>query len=147
MSSQTIEEIEKEIIEEFSFFPDWTDRYQYIIELGNKLKDFPKDKMTNDYKIKGCQSSVWLVTYYKDGRIIFNADSDSSIVKGLISLLIRVLSNQKPEHIVNAKLEFIDRIGLRQHLVQTRANGLAAMIKQMKMYALGYQLKEQPTNN
>lgn len=143
MNVRSMEEVEKEIVEEFSFFPDWTDKYQYIIELGNNLKGFPKEKMTDDYKIKGCQSSLWLVTDYRDGRVKFIADSDSSIVKGLIAILIRVLSGQKPEGIINAKLEFIDKIGLRSHLAQTRANGLAAMIKQMKMYALGYQIKEQ----
>jgi cysteine desulfuration protein SufE len=142
MSIKSMAEAENEIINEFSFFPDWIDKYEYIIELGSKLTGFPKDKMTDDYKIKGCQSNLWLVTDYRDGRIYFKADSDSSIVKGLIALLMRVLSGQKPGDIVNARLEFIDKIGLRKHLAQTRANGLAAMIKQMKMYALGYQLKE-----
>ena len=144
----TIEEIENEIVDEFSFFTDWTDKYQYIIELGNKLTGFPKDKMTNEYKIKGCQSSVWLVTELEDGKINFKADSDSTIVKGLIALLIRVLSGQKPDEIINAKLGFIDKLGLRQHLATTRSNGLGAMIKQMKMYALAYKtkLQEQQTN-
>jgi cysteine desulfuration protein SufE len=144
----TIEEIENEIVDEFSFFTDWTDKYQYIIELGHKLMGFPKDKMTDEYKIKGCQSSVWLVTGIEDGKIVFNADSDSAIVKGLIALLIRVLSGQKPDDILNAKLGFIDKIGLRQHLAVTRSNGLGAMIKQMKMYALAYKtkLQEQQTN-
>src|SRR5512138_1425631 len=115
----TIEEIENEIVDEFSFFTDWTDKYQYIIELGHKLTGLPKDKMTNEYKIKGCQSSVWLVTELEDGKINFKADSDSTIVKGLIALLIRVLSGQKPDEIINAKLGFIDKIGLRQHLATT----------------------------
>ncbi len=142
-----IEEIENEIVDEFSFFPDWTDKYEYLIELGNKLTDFPKDKMTDEYKIKGCQSSVWLITEIEDGKIIFKADSDSTIVKGLIALLVRVLSGQKPDDIINAKLEFIDKIGLRQHLAPTRSNGLGAMIKQMKMYALAYKTKlEKQTN-
>ena len=92
-----IEEIENEIVDEFSFFPDWTDKYEYLIELGHKLTDFPKDKMTDEYKIKGCQSSVWLTTEIADNKIIFKADSDSTIVKGLIALLVRVLSGQKPE--------------------------------------------------
>ncbi len=144
----TIEEIENEIVDEFSFFTDWTDKYQYIIELGHKLTGFPKDKMTDEYKIRGCQSSVWLVTELADGQINFKADSDSTIVKGLIALLIRVLSGQKPDDIINAKLGFIDKIGLRQHLATTRSNGLGAMIKQMKMYALAYKtkLQEQQTN-
>jgi cysteine desulfuration protein SufE len=142
-----IEEIEKEVVDEFSFFPDWTDKYEYLIELGHKLTDFPKDKMTDEYKIKGCQSSVWLITEIEDGKIIFKADSDSTIVKGLIALLVRVLSGQKPGDIINAKLEFIDKIGLRQHLAPTRSNGLGAMIKQMKMYALAYKIKlEEQTN-
>jgi len=138
-----IEEIENEIVDEFSFFTDWTDKYQYIIELGHKLNGFPKDKMTDEYKIKGCQSSVWLVTDLKDGKIKFKADSDSTIVKGLIALLIRVLSGQSPDDILNAKLDFIEKIGLRKHLAQTRSNGLSAMIKQMKMYALAYKTKLQ----
>jgi cysteine desulfuration protein SufE len=142
-----IEEIEKEIIDEFSFFTDWTDKYEYIIELGHRLKNFPKDKMTDEYKIKGCQSSVWLVTDLEDGKIDFKADSDSTIVKGLIALLIRVLSGQKPDDILNAKLEFIDKIGLRKHLAPTRSNGLSAMIKQMKMYALAYKTKLTETAN
>jgi cysteine desulfuration protein SufE len=136
-----IEEIENEIVDEFSFFPDWTDKYEYLIELGHKLKGFPKDKMTDEYKIKGCQSSVWLTTEIADNKIIFNADSDSTIVKGLIALLVRVLSGQNPDDIINAKLEFIDKIGLRQHLAPTRANGLGAMVKQMKMYAMAYKIK------
>jgi cysteine desulfuration protein SufE len=143
-----IEEIEKEIVDEFSFFSDWTDKYQYIIELGHKLNNsFPKDKMTDEYKIKGCQSSVWLLTDIEDGKIKFKADSDSTIVKGLIALLIRVLSGQSPDDILNAKLDFIEKIGLRKHLAQTRSNGLSAMIKQMKMYALAYKTKLQQQTN
>jgi len=143
----SISEIENEIVDEFSFFPEWADKYEYLIELGKKLKNYPEDKRTDDNKVKGCQSSVWLTTEDKDGRIIFKADSDSTIVKGLIALLTRVLSGQKAEEIINANLEFIDKIGLRQHLAQTRANGLSAMIKQMKMYALGYKLKAETVNN
>jgi cysteine desulfuration protein SufE len=142
-----IEEIENEIVDEFSFFTDWTDKYQYIIELGHKLNSFPKDKMTDEYKIKGCQSSVWLVSGMQDGKLIFKADSDSTIVKGLIALLIRVLSNQTPDDILNAKLDFIEKIGLRRHLAQTRSNGLSAMIKQIKMYALAYKTKLQQQTN
>ncbi len=142
----TIAEIENEIVDEFSFFPDWTDKYEYIIELGKKLSGYPEDKRSDSYKVKGCQSSVWLVTDEDNGNIFFIADSDSTIVKGLIALLIRVLSGQSPDDIINAKLEFIEKIGLKQHLAQTRANGLAAMIKQMKMYALGYKLKHEQIN-
>jgi cysteine desulfuration protein SufE len=144
----TIIDIENEIVEDFSFFPEWMDKYQYIIEMGNKLKDFPDDKRTEEYKIKGCQSSVWLTAEMKDGKIIYNSDSDSSIVKGLASLMIKVLSNRTPDEIINAKLDFINKIGLKQHLAQTRSNGLAAMIKQMKMYALAYKMKlEGKTSN
>lgn len=143
----SISEIENEITDEFAFFPEWADKYEYLIELGKKLKDYPEDKRTDDNKVKGCQSSVWLTTEEKEGRIFFKADSDSTIVKGLIALLTRVLSGQNPDEIVNAKLEFIDKIGLRQHLAQTRTNGLSAMIKQMKMYALGYKLKSETVNH
>ena len=147
MDSNRIEEVENEIIEEFGFFSDLQDKYEYIIELGRKLGGFPEDKRTDDYKVKGCQSSVWLTTSADNGTIIFKADSDSVIVKGLIALLLRVLSGKQPEEIMNAKLEFIDKIGLKQHLAGTRTNGLAAMIKQMKMYALAYKAKEQLEHN
>lgn len=139
--NKTIHETEEEIIDEFSFFESWQDKYEYIIELGKKLKDFPEDKRTEDNKVKGCQSSVWVVTRDEDGKIYFKADSDSTIVKGLIALLIRVLSGRTPEEILSSELCFIDKTGLKQHLAQTRANGLAAMIKQMKMYALAYKTK------
>jgi len=134
-----ISEIENEIIEDFDLFDEWTEKYQYIIELGQNLPSLDEQYKTEENKIKGCQSSVWLNAYEKDGRIFFEADSDSTFVKGEIALLIKVLSNQKPEEIVKAKLEFIDKIGLRQHIAVTRANGLASMIKQMKTYALGLQ--------
>lgn len=139
--NKTIHETEEEIIDEFSFFESWQDKYEYIIELGKKLKDFPEDKRTEDNKVKGCQSSVWVVTRDEDGKIYFKADSDSTIVKGLIALLIRVLNGRTPEEILSSELCFIDKTGLKQHLAQTRANGLAAMIKQMKMYALAYKTK------
>lgn len=147
METKSIAETESEIIEEFSFFPDWHDRYEYIIELGKKLKEFPEDKRVNENKVKGCQSSVWLVSDLEDGKIIFTADSDSVIVKGLIALLIRVLSGGTPDEILNSKLDFIDAIGLKQHLAGTRANGLASMIKQIKMYALAYKAKQEQLQN
>ncbi|HEY3250757.1 MAG TPA: SufE family protein [Ignavibacteria bacterium] len=143
MNSKPVNEIENEIIDEFSFFEDWQDKYEYLIELGKKLKGFPEDKRTDDNKVKGCQSSVWLVANRENGSVNYKADSDSTIVKGLIALLIRVFSGQSPDDIVNAKLEFIDKIGLKQHLAQTRANGLSAMIKQMKMYALAYKTTDE----
>ena len=138
---KTVEEIENEIVEEFSFFDDWMDKYQYIIDLGQKLTGYPADKLKDEYKIQGCQSSLWVVSEMKDGKVYFTADSDSTIVKGLIALLIRVLSEQSPDDIINAKLEFIDKIGLKKHLAQTRTNGLAAMIKQIKLYAMAYKMR------
>jgi len=133
---QTIPETEAEITEEFELFDDWADKYQYIIELGQKLSPLDEKYKVPGNKIKGCQSSVWLHAYAMDGNVMFEADSDSTFVKGEIALLIRVLSGRKPDEIIDAKLEFIDAIGLRQHIAVTRANGLASMIKQMKLYAV-----------
>jgi len=135
----SVEEMEKEIVEEFELFDEWADKYQYIIELGQKLPDLDDMYKVDENKIKGCQSSVWLSCEEKDGKIFFNADSDSTFVKGEIALLIRVLSGQKPEDIIKTELKFIDEIGLRQHVAVTRANGLASMIKQMKIYAVAFQ--------
>lgn len=135
----TLKDREKEIIDDFSLFDEWSEKYQYIIELGQKLPPLDEKWKTDDRKIKGCQSSVWLHAYERDGKIWFEADSDSVFVKGEIALLINVLSGQPASEIVNTELSFIDAIGLRQHVAVTRANGLAAMIKQMKLYALGYQ--------
>ena len=134
-----IRSTEKEIVEEFELFDDWADKYQYIIEIGQKLSPLADEYKTDAYRIKGCQSSVWLHARSENGRVVFEADSDSTFVKGEIALLIRVLSNRLPSEIVEAELGFIDAIGLRQHVAVTRANGLAAMIKQMKLYALGMQ--------
>jgi len=134
----SISKIETEIVDEFDLFDDWSTKYEYIIELGQKLPVLDEKYKTEENKIKGCQSSVWLNAYDKDGKIIFEADSDSTFVKGEIALLVRVLSNQPPDEIVNAELKFLDAIGLRQHIAVTRANGLANMIKQMKAYALAY---------
>jgi cysteine desulfuration protein SufE len=134
--NNNITEIENEIISDFELFDDWTQKYEYIIELGQKLPALNDKYKIDQNKIRGCQSSVWLNGYEKDGRIFFEADSDSTFVKGEIALLINVLSNQKPEDIVKAELGFIDAIGLRQHVAVTRANGLASMIKQMKTFAL-----------
>jgi len=135
----SITEIENEIVEEFELFDEWGDKYEYIIELGQKLPVLNEKYKTEENKIKGCQSSVWLNSFEKDGRIFFEADSDSTFVKGEIALLIRVLSGQKAEDIAAARLEFIDKIGLRQHIAVTRANGLANMIKQMKTFAVVFQ--------
>ena len=134
----TINDIQQEIIGEFSAFEDWMDKYGYLIELGNELKDLdPKDK-TDQYLIKGCQSRVWLLSDFSDGKIVFRGESDAVIVKGLVALLLRVVSNRTPEEILNNELFFIDEIGLKQHLSPTRSNGLLAMVKQIKLYAVAY---------
>lgn len=134
----TIEEIQKEIIEEFSVYDDWMDKYAYLIELGNKLEPLdPKDK-TDQNLIKGCQSRVWFVTEIKDGKIHFRGESDAVIVKGLVALLLRVVSGRTPEEIMKSDLHFIDDLGLKQHLSPTRSNGLLAMVKQIRLYAVAY---------
>ena len=139
----TINEIQDEIIDEFSMFEDWTDKYEYIIDIGKKLKPLPEIYKTEDNKIKGCQSQVWLHPHIEGDKLIFEGDSDAVIVKGLIGLLIRTLSGQRPEDIAKANLFFIDKISMGQHLAQTRSNGLASMVKQMKLYALAYQAKQE----
>lgn len=134
----TIKEIEKEIIEEFSAFDDWMDKYSYLIELGNDCPEIdPRDKTENNL-IKGCQSRVWISARMKDGLMDITADSDAVITKGIISLLLRVFNHQKPEDVYNANLDFIDEIGLKSHLSPTRSNGLLSMIKQIKLYALAF---------
>ncbi len=138
----SIQEVQDKIVEEFSVFEDWMDRYNYLIEISNDLPPINVKLKNNDYLIRGCQSKVWLNAEYSDGKIIFTADSDAIITKGIIALLIRVLSNRTPEEIMKTDLEFIDKIGLRQNLSPTRANGLLSMIKQMKLYAMAYHAKE-----
>lgn len=138
---KTIEKIEKEIVEEFSLFDNWDDKYEYIIDLGKKLPPLEDQYKKEENKVRGCQSTVWLVADYKDGKLFYKAESDAVIVKGLISMLIRVLAGQKPDDIVNARLDFIREIGMMSHLAQTRSNGLLSMVKQMKNYALAYKLK------
>ena len=138
---KSIEEIENEIVEEFSLFDTWDDKYEYIIDLGKKLAPLDKKYKVGDNKVRGCQSTVYLVADYKDGRIFYKAESDAVIVKGLISMLIRVLSGQQADDIVKAPLNFIKEIGMMTHLAQTRSNGLLAMVKQMKNYALAFKLK------
>lgn len=134
----TINDIQEEIIEEFSAFDDWMDKYQLIIDLGNEQPTLEDQYKTDDNLIDGCQSRVWLHAEYVDGKIIFQADSDAIITKGLIGLLIRVWSGQTPHDIIASDLHFIDKIGLTEHLSPTRSNGLLSMIKQMKIYALAY---------
>ena len=135
-----INQIQDEIIEEFSGMDDWMDRYAYIIDLGNGLDALDESLKTPDNLIDGCQSRLWLDAQYHDGVVPYRADSDAIIVKGIVALLIRVLSGQKPQDIVDADLYFIDRIGLRDHLSPTRSNGLLSMLKNMKAYAMAYSM-------
>ena len=139
--NKTIPAIEAEIVDEFSLFDDWESKYEYIIDLGKKLPPLEDEYKIDENKVRGCQSTVWLVADYRDGKVFYKAESDAVIVKGLISMLIRVLSSQTPDDIVSAKLDFIREIGMMSHLAQTRSNGLLAMVKQMKNYALAYKMK------
>ncbi len=136
--SKTIQELEKEVIDEFAIFDDWMDKYNYLIEIGKELPLIDPKHKTESNLIHGCQSRVWLHARLHDDKVLFSADSDAVITRGIISLLIRVLSNQTPEAILSAPLTFIDVIGLRDHLSVTRSNGLMNMIKQMKIYALAF---------
>ena len=138
----SIAETEKEIIEEFALFDSWDDKYEYIIDLGKTLPVLDAKYKTDENRVRGCQSSVWLVADYKDGKLFYQADSDAMIVKGLISVLIRVLSGRTADEIIEAKLDFIREIGMTTHLAQTRSNGLLSMVKQMKHYALAYKIKD-----
>lgn len=140
---QTIQETEDEIVEEFSLFDNWEDKYEYIIDLGKKLQPLDLKYKVEENKIKGCQSQVWLVADEQHGRIYFKADSDAVIVRGLVSMLIRVLSGHISQEIIDAKLDFIKKIGMTTHLAQTRSNGLLSMVKQMKNYALAYKIKQE----
>lgn len=135
----TIKAIQDEIIDEFSMFEDWEERYQYMIDLGKTLPLIEEQFKTDDNIIKGCQSKVWVHAEMKDDKVVFTADSDAIITKGIIAILIRVFSNQEPKAIIDADTDFIDAIGLKEHLSPTRANGLVSMIKQLKMYAIAYQ--------
>lgn len=142
MSLETINKRQDEVINEFEFFDDWDEKYGYLIELGKNLHELPEEYKTEDKKVKGCQSQVWLHSQLvDDDKIVYEADSDAMIVKGLISLLIRILSDSHPDDIVNSDLYFLDKVGLQQHLSPTRSNGLAAMVKRMKMEALAYKAK------
>ena len=138
---ETIAAIQEKIVEEFDMFEDWMEKYEYIIELGKTLPMIDEKRKIEDNLIKGCQSRVWLHTQHNNGIITYTADSDAIITKGIVAILIRVLSNQKAGEIAIANLAFIDEIGLKEQLSQTRANGLVSMIKEMKLYALGYQNK------
>ncbi len=139
---ESINDLQNQIIDEFSGFSDWMDRYSYIIDLGNSMDPLPEEQRTQDNLIDGCQSRLWLSADYRSGLVFFTADSDALIVKGIVSLLIRVLSGHTPQEILDADLFFIDAIGLREHLSPTRSNGLLSMVKQMRMYALAFKAKE-----
>ena len=140
---KTINELQDEVVAEFSDFDDWMDKYQMLIDLGNDLEPLDDKYKTEQNLIDGCQSRVWLQCDMVDDRLVFTADSDALIVKGIIALLIQVLSNHTPKEILDADLYFIDKIGLRDHLSPTRSNGLLAMVKQIKAYALAYKVKEE----
>lgn len=137
----TIKEIQEEIIDEFSFFEDWMERYEYMIELGKSLPMIEDEFKTDSNLISGCQSKVWLHSEIEGDKIKFTADSDAILTKGIVALLLRVFNNQKPKDILDADLYFVDKIGLKEHLSPTRANGLVSMIKQIKLYALAFQSK------
>ena len=135
---ETISEAQKEIIQEFSMFDDWMQRYEYMIELGKSLPLIDSQYKNEDYIIKGCQSKVWVHAYLEENKLVFTADSDAIITKGIIAILIRVFSHQHPDAILEANTDFIDKIGLKEHLSPSRANGLVSMIKQLKMYAIAF---------
>jgi cysteine desulfuration protein SufE len=137
----TIKEIQNEIVDEFSMFDDWMERYEYIIELGKGLPIIEDQYKTEDNIIKGCQSKVWVHAEEKDGKVVFSADSDAILTKGIIAILIRAFSNQSPAAILEANTDFVDEIGLKEHLSATRANGLVSMIKKIKMYALAFEAR------
>jgi len=137
----TIKEIQEEIVEEFAMFDDWMERYEYMIELGKSISVIDSNYKTDDNLIKGCQSKVWLHSELQEDKIQFTADSDAIITKGIVAVLLRVFNNQTPKDILSANLDFIDEIGLKEHLSATRANGLVSMIKKIKLYALGMQSK------
>jgi cysteine desulfuration protein SufE len=134
----TIEEVQQEILDEFSVFEDWMDKYGYLIELGNSLPELSPAVKTDEYLIRGCQSRVWLVPELKEGKINFQGESDAVIVKGLVALLLRVASGRTPKELIDNEMHFIDQLGLKQHLSPTRSNGLLAMIKQIRLYAVAY---------
>ena len=139
---KTINELQDEVIEEFSDFDDWMDKYQLLIDLGNEQEPLDEEYKTEQNLIDGCQSRVWLQADMEDGNVVFQAESDALIVKGIIALLIKVVSGHTPDEILNSDLYFIEKIGLKEHLSPTRSNGLLAMVKQMRMYALAFKAKQ-----
>lgn len=138
----SIKEIQEEIVDEFSMFDDWMQRYEYMIALGKSLPLIDEKYKTDEHTIKGCQSKVWVHAEMKDGKVVFTADSDAIITKGIIAILLRTLSNQSPKDILDADMHYIDEIGLKEHLSPTRANGLVSMIKQLKLYALAFEAQK-----
>ena len=138
-----IQDVQNRIIKEFSLFEDWTERYKYIIKHGDKLETLPEEDRVKNNLVKGCQSQVWLTAELKGDKVHFKADSDAAITKGLVSLMVRLYSDQTPEEIISVNPDFISKIGMQQHLSPTRANGLASMVKQMKIYAMAYRAKLQ----
>ncbi len=141
-----LKETQQEIIEEFSVFDDWLDRYNYLIELGNELPGIDPEYRTQENLINGCQSKVWLHAEMKDGKVVFEADSDAIIVKGIVALLVKVLNERTPDEILENELFFIDEIGLKQNLSPTRSNGLLAMVKKMRLYAMAFKAKNEMKN-
>ena len=138
----SIKEIEEAVVAEFELFPDWMDKYEHLIDLGKALPAFDPKNKTEQHLMEGCQSRVWLAAAYNNGLVYYTADSDAIITKGIVSLLVRILSEHSPQEIIDAPLDFISRIGLKENLSPTRANGLMAMVKQMKLYALVFQQQE-----
>lgn len=138
-----IQDIQQKILDEFKALADWTERYKYIIELGRKLEPLDEKHKVEENLVRGCQSQVWLNTYLDDGKVIFEADSDAAITKGLVALMIRFYSGQEPDTIISTNPDFIKKIGMEEHLSPTRSNGLASMVKQMKIYAMAYKTKLQ----
>ena len=138
----TIKENQQELVEEFAFLEDWEQKYEYIIDLGKELDGLPDDKKTDDNLIRGCQSKVWIDAEHKDGKLFFNADSDGILPKGIVSLLVRIYSGHSTQEILDSDFDFISQIGLQEFLSQSRANGLMAMTKQIKFYAVAFQLKK-----
>jgi cysteine desulfuration protein SufE len=143
----TIPELQEQVVSEFSLIDDWMDKYNYLIEMGRSIPIIDEHYKTDQYVITGCQSKVWLHADYRDGKIFFSADSDAVITKGIVNLLIRVLSGHTPDEILNADMDFIDKVGLREHLSPTRSNGLTSMIKQMKLYAIAFKTKNASEGN
>jgi cysteine desulfuration protein SufE len=140
-NTRSIPEIQEEIVEDFAMLEEWPDKYEYLMNIGKQLPRLREEAYNEENKVRGCQSNVWMITRFEDGKIIFEGDSDALIVKGLVALLLKVFSNHSPDEILNADMGFLERIGLQAHLSATRNNGLSAMVKQIKFYALAYKAK------